>query len=331
MLSLTYSLTTYTDFLQQLAALLHVPVEQNKIQIPEEFGTGYFKVVTVNNDVEALVYNVKFKQDLVMRRNRDSREFYTLVFDDLEVKNSFSLRIGSDKLEGEADRNTALYLTSFLFDVEYMLNRNTEIRGVRILLTEPWMQQYLQLSQNESVLEKYINLKTAGVWYKPVDASLKGTLNDLVTDQNTPLLFYQNKVMRIVESFFQWLYDEMKDLHATGISRADIEAAQKVESIITNDITALPPTIKELAKEVAMSESKLKKIFKTVYGLPPYEYFQKQRMQKARIMLLSGNYSIKDIGYTLGYVNLSNFTLAFKKEFGKLPSEVAKENAIQAP
>ena len=60
------------------------------------------------------------------------------------------------------------------------------------------------------------------------------------------------------------------------------------------------------------------------YGLPPYEYLQKQRMQKAKMMLLSGNFSIKDVGYTLGYSNLSNFTLAFKKEFGQLPSEVVK-------
>jgi AraC-like DNA-binding protein len=87
----------------------------------------------------------------------------------------------------------------------------------------------------------------------------------------------------------------------------------------------LPPTIKELSRVAAMSESKLKKVFKTVFGLPIYEYFQRHRMQKAKIMLMSGNYSIKDVGYSLGYANLSNFTLAFKKEFGKLPSNLVKD------
>ncbi len=48
-------------------------------------------------------------------------------------------------------------------------------------------------------------------------------------------------------------------------------------------------------------------------------------MKKARLMLLSGDYSIKDVGYKLGYSNLSNFTLAFKKEFNQLPSIVLKE------
>jgi AraC-like DNA-binding protein len=109
------------------------------------------------------------------------------------------------------------------------------------------------------------------------------------------------------------------------VSRDDIEAAQKIEGILTDNAIVIPPTIKELSRKVAMSDSKLKKIFKSVYGLPIYEYFQKHRMQKARLMLLSGNYSIKDVGYSLGYSNLSNFTLAFKKEFHKLPSEITKE------
>jgi len=129
----------------------------------------------------------------------------------------------------------------------------------------------------------------------------------------------------MVEIFFSWLendssYPSIRPI----ISRSDIEIAQKVESIITDESIAIPPTIKNLSRQVAMSDSKLKKIFKLVYGLPIYEYFQKHRMQKARLMLLSGNYSIKDVGYSLGYSNLSNFTLAFKKEFQKLPSEITK-------
>jgi AraC-like DNA-binding protein len=142
-------------------------------------------------------------------------------------------------------------------------------------------------------------------------------LHDLLELQAAPPLFYQTKILRIIELFFEWLYKEMKLFSGkSGISRQDVEAAQKIEARLTTDVTQLPPTLKELAREATMSESKLKKIFKAVYGLPPYEYYQRQRMQRARLMLLSGNYSVKDIGYTLGYSNLSNFTLAFKKVFG---------------
>jgi AraC-like DNA-binding protein len=77
-----------------------------------------------------------------------------------------------------------------------------------------------------------------------------------------------------------------------------------------------------------MSPSKLKKQFKDVYGMPIYEYFQKNRMQKAREMLLEGNRSVKAVGMELGFSNLSNFSLAFKKEFDELPSELLKSNAL---
>jgi AraC-like DNA-binding protein len=73
---------------------------------------------------------------------------------------------------------------------------------------------------------------------------------------------------------------------------------------------------------VSISESKLKKDFKLIYGLPVYEYFQKIRMQTAKDKLLSGDHSVKEVAMELGYSNLSNFTIAFKKEFGLLPSKL---------
>ena len=327
MISINYQLSSYTHFLQQVAAALHTTVSEDTVLIPEVYGTGFFRVITVNDGIEALIYNIYLKQDLLFKRERGGKLF-AIIFEDIEAKDGFSFSIGKDVLEDNNLRSTAMYLTSFLYDVEYVLHKNAALKGFRVLHSEPWMQQYLQLSENEDVLEKYINLKTAGLWYRPVDDEMKSLLEEIVTQNDIPLLFFQNKIMRLIESFFSWLYDEMKVLSTkSGISKMDIEAAQKIEAIITEDVTSPPPTIKELAREAAMSESKLKKIFKVVYEFPPYEYFQKHRMIKAMHLLQSGDYAIKDVGYTLGYSNLSNFTLAFKKEFGTLPSNILKGRA----
>jgi AraC-like DNA-binding protein len=51
-------------------------------------------------------------------------------------------------------------------------------------------------------------------------------------------------------------------------------------------------------------------------------------MQKARELLLEGNRSIKSVGIELGFSNLSNFSMAFKKEFNELPSELLKSAAL---
>jgi AraC-like DNA-binding protein len=324
MLNFNYKLTTYTDYLGQLAALFNTTISNNELRLPEASGSGFFRVLPTDDGLpEALLYNFSLNDTLVLNRERDNAEFYTLVFDELNDGQGFALKIDRDEASDTVERSAAMYLTSFLYDVETVVYQNTNIKGIRILLSAAWMQHYLQLAENEEVLERYLALKSAGIWYKPVNDELLTLLHDLLTTEDTPRLFYQNKIFRIIELFFEWLYNEINVLPDTaGIARRDIEMAQKIEARLTEDVTRLPPTIRELAREAAMSESKLKKIFKTVYGLPPYEYYQKQRMQKARLMLLSGNYSVKDIGYTLGYANLSNFTLAFKKVFGKLPSQL---------
>lgn len=328
MIALHYKLTTFADYLQQLARLFQTEVVGDKLTIPPRFGKGYFKCVQVHNDLQALIYDINLNDNLILRREREPKEFYTLVFDEvISAGNGYSISIGSEKIH-DMEKPVALYLTSFLYDVENILHKDVNVRGIRILLPVSWMQQYLQLDEKESVLQKYIELKTAGIKYKPVGDELRGILKDLMSEEEIPLLFYQNKILRIIERFFAWLYNEMQMISdRSGISLPDIEAAQKIEGLLTNDVTQLPPTIKEMARDAAMSESKLKKVFKAVYGIPPYEYYQQQRMQKARLMLLTGQYSIKDVGYTLGYANLSNFTLAFKKVFGQLPRDLVKNRA----
>jgi AraC-like DNA-binding protein len=330
MIVINYTLSSYKDYLQQLADVFKSTIIDNKLVIAPEFGQGYFQLIELGNGLEAVIYDLKLKDTLVLHREGYHHEFYTLVFDEVENPSALKIAIGTDEMRNDAERPHVLYLTSFLYDVETVLEKNAHGRGLRVMMPTSWMEKYLQLSEKETVLEKYIQLKTAGIWYKPVGQELRQLLHDILDTKNTPLLFSQNKILSIIERFFEWLYDEMKVMvEKSGISRHDIEIAHKVESILTSDITKLPPTIKQLAKQVAMSESKLKKIFKSVYSLPLYEYFQQQRMQKARLMLLSGKYSIKDVGYTLGYSNLSNFTLAFKKVFGILPSHVLRTNSVK--
>jgi AraC-like DNA-binding protein len=71
-----------------------------------------------------------------------------------------------------------------------------------------------------------------------------------------------------------------------------------------------------------MSPSKLKNSFKEIYGLPVYQYYQKHRMNKAKAMLLSRKYSVREVGIEVGYSNLSNFAKAFRKSFDQLPSDL---------
>ena len=72
---------------------------------------------------------------------------------------------------------------------------------------------------------------------------------------------------------------------------------------------------REFGKKVALIIDGLTKI-SGVFGTN-----SSLQAENFRKMLLTGNYSVKEVGLYVGYANLSNFATAFKKEFDILPSQ----------
>jgi AraC-like DNA-binding protein len=62
-----------------------------------------------------------------------------------------------------------------------------------------------------------------------------------------------------------------------------------------------------------------------MYGNSIYSYYQKLRMQKARELLLTGNYNIRQTAEAVGYINTANFITAFKKQYQVLPGQVLQQ------
>ncbi|MHB1921762.1 MAG: helix-turn-helix domain-containing protein [Chitinophagaceae bacterium] len=83
-----------------------------------------------------------------------------------------------------------------------------------------------------------------------------------------------------------------------------------------------PITIRELSRKVAINECYLKKGFKAMYGTTIYDYFQKERMVKARFLLCEQGLSVSEVAVSMGYTCISHFSSAFKKHTGLKPCEL---------
>jgi AraC-like DNA-binding protein len=326
MIALQYELTTYRKFLEDIASFLGLEIVDGALHFPEKIGSGYMKLIELPGGVEAILSHFRLNHDFLLERKKDNKEYYTFCCEELKEVTEFSMTIESDTFQIKDDGRSAMYLTSFLYDVGYWLKSNGIATSIRVLLTPEWIKDNMAFDKKEAVLQQYLELKTAGILFKKVDADSGHIMNELLKEPETrSLLFYHSRILRLIDTFSNWLTDEILRRPKTiNISADDIERIRNIESMLISDFSVSPPTIPEMAKSIAISESKLKTIFKAVYGLPPYEYFQKHRMEKARVMLLSKKYSIKDVGYAAGYANLSNFTLAFKKQFNQLPSDLLK-------
>jgi AraC-like DNA-binding protein len=84
---------------------------------------------------------------------------------------------------------------------------------------------------------------------------------------------------------------------------------------------ATPVTLPELAYLTGRSLSSFKRDFKQIYNIAPAQWIRERRLEKAKEMLLNTVLPVSDIGYTMGFENISHFSRIFKEYYGQSPSD----------
>jgi len=312
--------------MNDLAQKLNAPVVDHHLVFPSAVATGSLTFVKLPNGIHVNIMNCQMNQDWLITRRKIKDEYYILRFHELIIPDTLEIRIGKERLKESNTTRQVAYLTNTLSDWAYLGAKGTVYKGIDVLFDAKWLAGYLGIANIDDVLAAYLSLQVENVHTEPLDSEYRRLMHEIVeVDHDSPmrLAIIQNRIMLLIERFFIRIYERKKNNHFDiPLSKQDIDRMMQVETMLTRDIFEPAPTISQLARMVSISESKLKKDFKLIYGVPVYEYFQKIRMQTAKDKLLSGDVSVKEVAMELGYSNLSNFTIAFKKEFGLLPSKL---------
>lgn len=91
-----------------------------------------------------------------------------------------------------------------------------------------------------------------------------------------------------------------------------------VEYVLENIAENL--TIETLARVACLSPTQFKKIFTRQLGLSVTKYVTKERMEKAKALLIHTDYPIQIIAEQVGYADLSAFSRRFSQYYGLSPS-----------
>lgn len=326
MITIDYSDTDYAKLLGTIAQKMNAKLKGDTLIIPEDVGIGYFKYFTLANGLQCMLSDYTLNSDVYIQRLRTDKEFYILRFDEMSIPETLMVKIDNDYAWEEKQNRASVMLTSSLYDFAYQASKNTAIKSVNVLITREWLEQYLDITTMDKVLEKYLQLKTASYNFAPFDVEYRALFNEVMDagDEIMKRSIVENRIMMMVEKFLTQLYQMVNTTvdDKIKISPDEVKRLMEVESYLVKDFSTPPPPISFLSRIAAMSTTTLKNKFKKLYGNNLYEYFQKSRMHKAKFLLMSKKYSIKEIGSKLGYSNLSNFASAFKKEFKKLPSKL---------
>ena len=100
----------------------------------------------------------------------------------------------------------------------------------------------------------------------------------------------------------------------------------------TTDITSVveenfmsPLKLEDLAYLSGRSLASFKRDFNTIYKVSPAQYIKEKRLTKAKELLVSTDWPINEICYSIGFENISHFSRAFKVFSGKSPVDFRKE------
>ncbi|WP_288245156.1 AraC family transcriptional regulator [uncultured Chryseobacterium sp.] len=84
--------------------------------------------------------------------------------------------------------------------------------------------------------------------------------------------------------------------------------------------------VEKLAQLTGRSLSGFKRDFQKLFGMPPRQWLQDKRLNEARHLIENKNKKPSLIYLDLGFESLSHFSYAFKKKFGKTPTEGLVKN-----
>lgn len=82
-----------------------------------------------------------------------------------------------------------------------------------------------------------------------------------------------------------------------------------------------PLRVPEIAEKVGMSQRQLERQFKQAIGCSIVQFGTLLRLQHARVLLISTDLGVREISAASGFNSLSHFAFAFRKCFGRRPSD----------
>jgi AraC-like DNA-binding protein len=113
-----------------------------------------------------------------------------------------------------------------------------------------------------------------------------------------------------------------------GPAPRDLEALRQAKALLSTRPEE-PWTIATLARQVGLTEKRLKTGFRQQFGMAVNGFLQQVRLRTAHRMITEEGASITEAALAVGYANPSHFAFLFRREYGVPPSRAARVEATK--
>ncbi len=314
------NLSEKMGMLEALADTLGTTLENGRVQIPEKFGHGYLHGFTFNPYLRMMVSDYELKHDLNMTRIVEQRPGDRIM---ISFRNIFNSENKRPKLTASEMPSVSVSTQGLTMGID--IPRNTTVRSILLAVDANYLNGLISTKTSNSLLQTVFDNKQALIFEQLVYASLQKTANEIsaarIPDDFTQFFFRIKAEELICNLFIELSKRENTSIQPLNI--ADVRSLYAIREKITLQLEQCP-SIATIAKEANMSESKLQRLFKQVFGATVYNYYQSFRMQEASRLLREEGLSVSETGYRLGFTNLSHFTRVFENFHGLKPKRYTR-------
>ena len=122
-----------------------------------------------------------------------------------------------------------------------------------------------------------------------------------------------------------------REQYARLLAIAATEAANNPVSAVLEymrEHLAEPLSVADMAERVSLSPSAFAHLFREVTGRSPYQFLKEMRLDKARELLVEGQFAVARVSKEVGYGSVSHFIREFRARFGVTPRAYSDAQAL---
>ena len=302
---------------QEFAQAIGATVRGRFINIPENKGAGYITGFSWGNELRMMVRHYYLHEEVLIERTNELAE-------------------GQDDI---------VFLLSGIFPLTLQPEKRLSTEPANVLICPHALSSLMTMPSNMifssvtiAVSRQYLH-QLFGNIHHPVVASVLAAKDNFVfeTALSPDLIkiaseFLHQAVPESLESHYYKLKCEELLCHTfalllqreaiptSAMHIDDIKAIYAIKQHLQSHL-AEPPQIASLARAARMSEPKLRKLFKQTFGAGIFAYYQTARIQEAARLLHEKRLSVSEVGYQLGFTNLSHFSRVFEAHMGLKPKK----------
>jgi len=309
------------NVLRNFAQLLGTELKDRRLEIPEKFGKGYCAGYVFNEQIRMLVLNYKLNKDFIVE-NPDIHSSGRMIL--FKFQNIFP-KTETESTGKQIKAMPSVLIATSTMNTEVIIPIDTTTASINIEVDANYLNGLVDLSGKSPVLQGILQNTQPLLFEQMMYPSLQKIVDEIVheaVDETFELFFLRVKAEELVCRLLMEL-EKRDEKQLYPLNTRDIQTLYKVRlQMLAHPET--PPVIHELADCTNMSTSKLKRLFKQIFGNSIFSYYQEFRMKEAARLLTEEKLSVSEVGYQLGFTNLSHFTRVFKDHTGLNPKQYSR-------